>query len=157
MKDFKLKLINVFRGYNYGNIIIDEVIPTFHDQARTSNKTVFRLKRVIAGNKALFVDKYNSEQVLFYHKQKLVSQNQTPIRTFDEKFNNGVFNKSFEKEGYVVNQMYEFRGLGYLGNLKDVLVVKLVTDQYVVFENSEGYIVLYSFEELNRLLKTRLS
>lgn len=136
---------------NYGYIIVKEVLPIFYDYAKTTNKTVFRLEKSIEKNKAVFISDASSEIKVFSNSD-FVTQNGKPIRVYDFIFKKGEFDINFQKEGYKVGDIYQFLGLGYLGNLDCRGVIKLVTDQYVIFDGGKS-IFLYSYKELELLHK----
>lgn len=154
MLDFKLLKNKLFYGEDYGKVIVDEVIPIFHDYAKTANKTVYIFKKDLSDNKAEFSEG-NSTYVKIFNPNKFLSQNGIPIKIYEQDFNKGLFDITFEKNGYKVGALYEFNGLGYLGNLSNLCEIKLVTDQYVIF-NCGKNVLLYSYKELNRLIYKRV-
>lgn len=144
----------LFYGEDYGKVIVDEVIPVFHNYARTANKTVYRLQKVLGENKAKFTEGYSKSTKIF-NPNEFLTQNGVPIKIYDDNFNKGEFDLTFKKDGYEVGKCYEFKGLGYLGDLNKSCKIKLVTDQYVIFDNGNDT-SLYSYEELTRLVKIEI-
>lgn len=144
----------LFHGEDYGKVLVEEVIPVYHDYAKTANKTIYRLKKVLGENKAEFTEGY-SKYTKIYNPNKFITQNGVPIKAYDDDFNKGEFDLTFKKDGYEVGQFYEFKGLGYLGNLNKYCRIKLVTDQYVVFDSGK-HASLYNYDELARLIKEEI-
>lgn len=140
-----------------GQIIVTEVLPIYHDIAKTANKSLFKVIKGINESKVLCRElntSYNKEMI--YCNNKVLKQNEIPI-IVKKNLSKAIFDKDFTKEGYVSGQVYEFRGLGYSGDLESLGIVYIVTDDYVVF-NGDGKqdFFLYSYPELSRLCKERM-
>lgn len=138
---------------SYGYIMVNEELPIFHDYARTTNKTIYKLEKLLEQNKAVFSTTY-SQTTSVYNELDFITQKNIPIRIYDFAFKKGEFDVSFQKKGYRVGDIYRFWGLGYLGNIESRGIVKLVTDQYVVFDGGSN-IFLYTYKELERLNKKK--
>lgn len=146
---------NLFHNKDYGKVIVKEVIPIFHNQSQTANKTVYIFNKALDENKAEFVQGY-SKITKIYHSNEFITQNGVPIKIYDDRFSRGKFDLEFKKEGYEVGKIYSFKGLGYLGNLNTSCKVKLVTDQYVIFDTANN-ISFYSYNELKKIVKEEIA
>lgn len=139
-------------------IFVEEIIPLLADKAVTTNKKLYKIKKMIEPNKFTIIslnenDGYIKNQII--SMSKVLSQNNIPIKVYDNKFLNGDFDKNFTKKNYAIGDIYEFKDLGYLGNISSTEKIRLVTDQYVVFDTGSD-ISLKSFEELDRLNKEKI-
>lgn len=128
---------------------ITETLPMYHDRARSTNKTIWTIKKMMTDEVAEACRLGSSR---LEHKDiadmVMLSQNGIPIRF---KPNGKLLSHEpfFEKEGYKVGQIYSFERLGFLGDIDSIKQVFCVTDQYVLFKylDSKG-ISAVSFKEL---------
>ena len=94
---------------------ITETLPMYHDRARSTNKTIWTIKKMMTDEVAEACRLGSSR---LEHKDiadmVMLSQNGNPIRF---KPNGKLLSHEpfFEKEGYKVGQIYSFERLGFLG------------------------------------------
>ena len=139
-------------------IFVEEIVPLLSDKALTTNKTLYKIKKMVELNKFTIVslnesDGYVKNQIVSMNK--ILSQNNIPIKVYDNKFLKGNFDENFSKNNYFKGDIYKFKELGDLGNISSMEKIRLVTDQYVIFDTGSD-ISLKSFEELDRLNKEKI-
>lgn len=140
-------------------IFVKETMPFFSDIAKTTNKTISKVKRTLDEDKYLIYELYSyykDEKTEIFSKRNLISQNTIPIKVYDEKFSTGIFDSNFEKDGFKKGDIYKFNALGYLGNISSIEKILLVTDQYVIFDNGNK-VSLRTFDELKRSIKEKIN
>lgn len=156
-KIFKIKNKKYIDPYK-DCVFIEEIVPLFSDNAGTTNKRIYKIKNTIEPNNFIIGDinkdiSYDKNKMI--NTKRLLSQDNILIKVYDNEFLKGNFNKEFVKNNYAKNDVYEFKELGYLGNISSVEKVRLVTDQYVIFDTGNS-ISIRSFDELNKLIKEKV-
>lgn len=136
-----------------GQSYITEVLPTYHDRARTTNKTIWTIKKMITDDVA---EVYRLESPSFTEhvditKKEMITQDGVPIR-FNAKGKLISYDPLFSRHGYAKGQLYSFERLGFLGDLDAIKKVLCVTDQYVLFTKLDSD-TLYenTYQELDLL------
>lgn len=152
-------LSNLFRkkvvDERIGQAWFEEVLPQYHDHAKTTNKTIWIVKSMIKGD-AVKASRMGSSALndVVIQNSRILTQDGVPVR-FNKK--NQVEKKYlyFERDGYSVGDVYYFDNLGYLGDLSALRGVILVTDQLVLLQDTDGsHIAKYTHEELKKLSPT---
>lgn len=139
-------------------IFVEEVSLLLQSKLKLTNKRIYKIKKTIDSNKFIvnIINHYNSyDENKIINTKKLLSQNNIPIKVYDDKFLKGNFNKEFVKDNYSKDDVYEFKELGYLENISSTEKVRLVTDQYVIFDTGHD-ILIRSFDELSRINKEKV-
>lgn len=155
MKKIK-EFLNPQQDENIGTCWIEEILPKFHDYARTTNKTVYVIKENIENNVSKVFDldldtNYFSKNTSIKGRE-VIQQNGIPIK-FDKKKRICNNNTNFEKNGYIKDRCIHIKGLGFLGDIENTLKTWIVTDEYVFFKSLDDHpsIQIYSYRELERL------
>ena len=148
-------LLNFFtqKQPEIGQAWIEEVMPKFQDRASTTNKTIYTVTSLDSYGIAevIKVPSGYGEKTTEFKQNKVLTQKEIPIK-FTKKGALKYFDKHFSKNKYETGQVYVFEALGFLGNLESINQVKVVTDNYVIFDNKNyGSLSTYSFEELERI------
>lgn len=140
-----------------GQSWITEVLPEFHDRAKTTNKTIWTIKKMITDDVAEVyrLNIPSSTEHADISTKKMITQYGIPIR-FNEKGKLISYDASFEKEGYQEGQIYSFEGLGFLGDIDSIKKVFCVTDQYVFFKKLDSDTMFeHTYKELEILCPAR--
>lgn len=138
-----------------GQAWFEEVLPQYHDHAKTTNKTIWIVQSIIKGDavKASCIGSTSPNDVVMKHS-RVLTQDGVPVK-FGKKQKVDKKHLCFERDGYAVGDMYYFENLGFLGDISNLCSVILVTDQLVLFEDTDGsHISKYSYDELSKLSPT---
>jgi len=136
-----------------GQCWIEEVLPMYHDRAKTTNKTLWIIKSFLSSDIAQVYQYGHSgytRHVDIVNKQFL-TQNDVPVQ-FIRKGKHLFRDTSYIKEGYQEGQILSFERLGFLGDKEAVKKVFCVTDQYVLLHSMDSDTLFkHSYEELKIL------
>lgn len=139
-------------------ILANKCIPYFHSIPPIANKTIYLVKSVADETvvKGMRLGVFPSEEEVLYLSERVLTQNQVPVKVRNEQLSPIHADDSFTKEGFRKGQIYHFRDLGYLGDKNSDEKVELVTDQLVVFKPiGKNYFYFYTYDELEALKSYR--
>lgn len=147
------------RGKNkerIGQILLtNEVLPHFHGIPPISNKTIHVVKKSVDENTVEVFQvgcSSSTTEAVLYFPSRVLTQNKVPVKVKNGRLKPVNVDDSFTKEGFQKGQIYQFKQLGYLGDINDDKKVEMVTDQLVVFKPiGADYFSFYSYQELDAL------
>lgn len=94
----------------------------------------------------------STTEAVLYLPSRVLTQNKVPVKVKNGRLKPVNVDDSFTKEGFQKGQIYQFKQLGYLGDINDDKKVEMVTDQLVVFKPiGADYFSFYSYQELDAL------
>ena len=135
MKILINKIINKVKEKHFRYVAItNKILPLYHDKFRTTNKTV------------KLIDKKESIMGISPEHQDDI------IVEIYKDYEIHTSNPEFEVNGVREGDLYEFKGLGFLGNIDIIEEVFLVTNNYVFLKKAgENSISCYTHDEIGRM------
>lgn len=156
IKSLKTSFFNQYSSKNelLGQALISEFLPIYYNNAKTTNKNVYIIEKVIKGSvvQAFNLDFRYMKKKTIINPEKLITQNNEPI-IFKKCGKPKKINFNFEKNGYKINDIYFFTNRDFIGELEFLLKISFVTDNFVFFKSLDKHsdYFIFSFEELERM------
>ena len=135
MKILINKIVNKVKEKHFRYVAItSKVLPLYHDKFRTTNKTV------------KLIDKREGVMGISPERQDDI------IVEIYKEYESHTGNPEFEVNGVREGDLYELRGLGFLGNIDITEEVFLVTNNYVFLKKAgENPLSCYTHAEIERM------
>lgn len=145
-------------------MIANEILPIYHDKFRTTNKTIVLVENQekVFGSVAVVVEgreysktfnEIRSKYKKVHTNINLECQHGNPIQIY-KNFKKHTGDSNFTLNDFKEGMILEINGLGFLGDIKVVKNIFLVTDKHVFVQNIlDKGVGCYNHEELQRLKK----
>lgn len=157
------KLFKLLTKKHYRFLMIaNEILPIYHDRFKTTSKTIVLVENQekVFDSSAVIIEgrEYSNTFNEIRRKYKKVHTNiniecqrGNPIQIY-KNFKKHTGDSNFTLNEFKEGMILEINGLGFLGDIKAVKNIFLVTDKHVFIQNIlDKGIGCYSYEELKRL------